>query len=183
MQNSYVTNIVSFANWHKILQCLLFYDILFIKKGVMSVNLPISEPFLWLVVIVISLLVEAMTAGLTTIWFSVGAVASLISSYCGINFVWQIIIFIVVSVAALIITRPLVKNKIHKNKIKTNADVVVGKKAIVTESICPIEGKGQVKVDGKIWSAKTETSEEIEKNELVTVEKIEGVHLVVSKGE
>ena len=142
-------------------------------------NLPISEPFLWLAVIVVTLLVEAMTAGLTTIWFSAGALAALISSYLGISFPLQIIIFIVVSVAALLLTRPLVKNKIHKNKVKTNADMVIGKQALVVEDICPVEGKGQVKVDGKIWSAKSLDLKIIQKDELVTVEKIEGVHLIV----
>ena len=142
-------------------------------------NLPISEPLLWLIVIVATLVIEAMTAGLTTIWFSAGALAALTASYLGISFPLQIIIFIVVSITALIFTRPLVKNKIHKNKVKTNADMVIGKQAIVVETICPIEGKGQVKVDGKIWSAKSENSENIPKDELVTIEKIEGVHLIV----
>ena len=142
-------------------------------------NLPISEPLLWLIVIVATLVIEAMTAGLTTIWFSAGALAALIASYLGISFPLQIIIFIVVSITALIFTRPLVKNKIHKNKVKTNADMVIGKQAIVVETICPIEGKGQVKVDGKIWSAKSENSKNIQKDELVTIEKIEGVHLIV----
>lgn len=142
-------------------------------------GIPISEPFLWLVVIVITLIVEAMTAGLFTIWFSAGALAALIASYIGLNFAFQIIIFIVVSAVALYSTRSLVKNKIHKNKVKTNADLVIGKQAVVVEDICPIEGKGQVKVDGKIWSAKSENSERIAKDELVTIEKIEGVHLIV----
>ena len=149
----------------------------------MDLNLPISEPTLWLVVIVVTLAVEAMTAGLTTIWFSAGALVALIASYLGINFPVQIIIFIAASTLALIFTRPLVKNKIHKNKVKTNADMVIGKQAVVVEDICPIEGKGQVKVDGKIWSAKSESLEIIKKDELVTVKKIEGVHLIVSKGE
>ena len=145
----------------------------------MNLNLPISEPLLWLIVIVATLVIEAMTAGLTTIWFSAGALAALTASYLGISFPLQIIIFIVISITALIFTRPLVKNKIHKNKVKTNADMVIGKQAIVVETICPIEGKGQVKVDGKIWSAKSENSENIPKDELVTIEKIEGVHLIV----
>ena len=143
-------------------------------------GLPISAPFLWLAVIVITLVVEAMTAGLVTIWFSAGALAALISSYLGINFPMQIIIFIAVSAVALYFTRPLVKNKIHKNKVKTNADLVIGKQAIVVEDICPIEGKGQVKVDGKIWSARSENEKIIAKDTLVSVKKIEGVHLIVN---
>jgi len=146
-------------------------------------NIPVSEPILWLVVIVATLITEAMTAGLVTIWFSVGALAALIASYLGLNFAFQIIIFIVVSAVALYSTRSLVKNKIHKNKVKTNADLVIGKQAVVVEDICPIEGKGQVKVIGQIWSARSADGSEIEKDCIVTVEKIEGVHLIVSKGE
>ena len=142
-------------------------------------SLPISEPVIWLIVLVVTLAVEALTAGLVTIWFSAGAVAALISSYLGISFVYQIIIFIAVSALALVVTRPLVKSKIVKKAVKTNADLVIGEKALVIEAIEPIEGKGQVKVGGKIWSAKSTSSEKIEKDELVTIERIEGVHLIV----
>ena len=124
-------------------------------------------------------MVEALTAGLVIIWFSVGALAALVASYFGIGFIYQIIIFIIASSLALLITRPLVKNKIIKTHVKTNADLVLGQKGVVVEAINPIEGKGQVKVGGKVWSAKSVDSSNIKKDEFVTIEKIEGVHLIV----
>lgn len=142
-------------------------------------NLFISHPVIWLIVLVTTLIVEALTAGLVTIWFSAGAIAALISSYFGIGFIYQIIIFIAVSAFALLITRPLVKGKIIKSPVKTNADLVLGQNAVVIEAIEPIEGKGQVKVGGKVWSAKSADLSGIEKDRIVTVEKIEGVHLIV----
>ncbi len=142
-------------------------------------SLPISEPVIWLFVLVVTLVIEALTAGLVTIWFSAGAICALISSYFGISFVYQIIIFIAASSVALLIARPLIKDKITKKTVKTNADLVIGEKGVVIETIEPVEGKGQVKVSGRIWSARSLNSEKIEKDELVTVERIEGVHLIV----
>lgn len=142
-------------------------------------SLPISYPVIWLIVLVSTLAIEALTAGLVTIWFSVGALVALIASYFGISIVYQIIIFIAVSALALFVTRPLVKGKIIKNPVKTNADLVVGEKAVVIEEVNPIEGKGQVKVGTRVWSAKSFDHSIIQKDKLVTVEKIEGVHLIV----
>lgn len=142
-------------------------------------SLPISYPVIWLIVLVSTLAIEALTVGLVTIWFSVGALVALIASYFGISIVYQIIIFIAVSALALFVTRPLVKGKIIKNPVKTNADLVVGEKAVVIEEVNPIEGKGQVKVGTRVWSAKSFDHSIIQKDKLVTVEKIEGVHLIV----
>ena len=142
-------------------------------------NFPIAYQTLWLIVLVLTFVIEALTAGLVTIWFSAGALAALISSYFGIGFVYQIIIFIVVSAIALFITRPLVKNKLTKSHTKTNADLVIGQQGIVIVEINQIEGKGQVKVGGKVWSARSLNSSTVPQNSLVTVEKIEGVHLIV----
>ena len=134
----------------------------------------------WLAAVIVLGIVEALTVGLVTVWFAVGALAALISSLFGGPLWLQILLFVVVTAVTLITTRPLVKKYFGKNSHKaTNADMVIGKQAIVVETICPIEGKGQVKVDGKIWSAKSENSENILKDELVTIEKIEGVHLIV----
>lgn len=138
-----------------------------------------SYPIIWLVVLVVTLVVEALTSGLVSIWFAAGALAALMSSYFSIGFVYQIIIFIAVSALAPLLTRSLAKDKLLKHHIKTNADLVIGQKAVVIEEINPIEGKGQVKVGGKIWSAKSTDSLIIQKDKFVTVEKIEGVRLIV----
>lgn len=133
--------------------------------------------YFWLLLVVITVIAEALTAGLVTIWFAIGAVAAFISSLLIKNVALQTIIFVIVSALSLVLTRPLVKNKLSASKVKTNADRVIGQKAVVIEDIDPIHGSGQVKVSGKVWSAKAE--ENIKTGETVDVLQIEGVHLIV----
>lgn len=133
--------------------------------------------YFWLLLVVITVIAETLTAGLVTIWFAIGAVAAFISSLLIKNVALQTIIFVIVSALSLVLTRPLVKNKLSASKVKTNADRVIGQKAVVIEDIDPIHGSGQVKVSGKVWSAKAE--ENIKTGETVDVLQIEGVHLIV----
>ena len=57
-----------------------------------------------------------------------------------------------------------------------------GKTGIVVKDINNIEGKGQVKVNGELWSAFSSDSREIIKeNSPVVIEGLEGVKLKVKK--
>lgn len=134
---------------------------------------------LWAALIIIFAVFEAATAQLVSIWFVAGALASLISAFLGANFAVQIIIFIAISILALVITRPLVKKYINPKKERTNADKVLGQEGIVVEDIDNIQAKGQVKIDGKIWSARSLDNSLISEGERVIIEKIEGVKLIV----
>jgi membrane protein implicated in regulation of membrane protease activity len=134
---------------------------------------------IWAVAIVVFCVFEAVTAQLVSIWFVLGAVAALISAFFGASFTVQVIVFIVVTILALVITRPLVKKYIHPNKEHTNADKVLGQVGIVVEDINNIQATGQVKVDGKIWTARTIDNSLISKDKEVIIEKIEGVKLIV----
>ena len=134
----------------------------------------------WLVAVIVLGIVEALTVGLVTIWFAVGALAALISSLFGGPLWLQILLFIVVTAVTLITTRPLVKKYFGKSSHKpTNADMVIGKEAHVTEDINNLMGTGAVKCLGKEWSARSESGEEIPAGETVTAVKIEGVKLIV----
>lgn len=133
----------------------------------------------WAVALVTLVIIEASTAQLVTIWFAVGALAALISQMLGAQVWLQWVIFVVVSGAVLAATRPLVK-KYAKPKIQpTNADRCIGQTAVVTEGIDNVAGKGAVKVGGVIWSARSESGENIKENEKVTITKIDGVKLIV----
>ena len=134
---------------------------------------------LWAALIIIFAVFEAATAQLVSIWFVIGALASLISAFLGANFAVQIIVFIAISILALVITRPLVKKYINPKKERTNADKVLGQTGIVVEDIDNIQAKGQVKIDGKIWSARSLDNSLISEGERVIIEKIEGVKLIV----
>ncbi len=139
--------------------------------------------FIWLVVIILALAVESMTATLTAIWFAAGGLVSMLSSFFIDNLTIQIVIFILASAAALVLTKPLIKNKITPNKIKTNYDMLIGQKAAVCEDIIPVAGKGQINYRGQIWSAQSEDGKVIEKDKTVIITSIEGVHVIVKESE
>lgn len=137
---------------------------------------------IWAVLIVFFTLVEAFTLGLTSIWFAVGALAALIASAFGFNFVVQFISFIVVAVILLIYTRPVARKVFKVGQNKTNVDALIGKKGYVIKSILPKE-VGQVKLNGQVWTAKGEEHETYNVDEEVEVLAIEGVKLIIKKVE
>ena len=100
----------------------------------------------WVAVMLIFLIVEAATAGLTCIWFAIGALAALIAALFGAPLWLQIIWFFVISFVTLYFTRPLVKKYVNSKSQPTNADMVIGKEALVTEAIDNVEGVGAVAV-------------------------------------
>lgn len=138
---------------------------------------------LWLVIMVLFLVVEAATVGLVCIWFAVGALAALIVALLGAGIWLQIVIFIAVSALALYFTRPLVKKYVNSKVEPTNADMVIGKECRVTETVDNIAGTGAVYVDGKTWTARSESDEVIPEGTLVTAKSINGVKLIVAVSE
>lgn len=136
------------------------------------------EQTIWLAVVIITAVIEAVTAGLVTIWFTIGALAALVAAFFGAHLAIQIVLFIAVSALSLVLTRPLVKKHILVKSEKTNADRLLGKTCEVVEDINNIKETGAIKIGGLTWSAKSE-SEPIKKGELVTVTEIKGVHVIV----
>ena len=133
----------------------------------------------WLMAAVVLAVVELVTAPLICIWFCGGALAAALIAFIVDSFWISAIIFVAVSALLLAFTRPLVKNKLAPDVQPTNADRIIGKEAMVILSIDPVENKGQIKVDGQIWSAKSDYP--IEEGEIVTISSIEGVKAVVAK--
>lgn len=135
--------------------------------------------WIWIVLIVFFVSVEAATVQLVTIWFAIGSVAGLLAYAFKLEFWWQIFIFAVTSAVALAVTRPFVKRFTAGNKQPTNADRYIGGEAVVTEKIENSLARGAVKIGGLEWTARSGTSETIEVGEKVRVEAIEGAKLIV----
>lgn len=135
---------------------------------------------IWTLVLVLSVVVEAITVDLVSIWFGVGAIGALIAGLLNLNWIVQTFIFMILSILCIIISRPLSKKYLRSNTIKTNLDRVIGKHALVTKEITP-DNKGEVKVMGNYWSASSLNNEIIEEECYVEVLSIEGAHLVVKK--
>lgn len=137
----------------------------------------------WAAVMLVFLIIEGATAGLTCIWFAIGALAGLITALFGAPLWLQIVWFFVISVVTLYFTRPLVKKYVNSKSQPTNADMVIGKEALVTEAIDNVEGAGAVAVGGKVWTARSDNGSPVEVGKIVTVLRIEGVKLIVSPEE
>ena len=126
---------------------------------------------IWIAAIVVFGIVEAVTVGLVSIWFVLGAVAGLLAA----------VLFFVVSIAALAATRPLVQKMLHRDETPTNADRVLGQTARVTETIDNTVPTGAVYADGKTWTARSASGRVIPKDTLVKVQRMEGVRLFVEE--
>ena len=137
-------------------------------------------PWFWLGMAIIFTLIEVFTAGLTTIWFAIGSIPMIFLSFLPIPFLYQVLIMLVISIVLLIFTRPFFVKKLNANKEKTNVDALIGKTALVTKKITKFE-KGEVKIDGKIWTAKSISDEDLEEGTECLLQSIEGVTAIVSK--
>ena len=137
--------------------------------------------FVWIAAIVIFGIAEAATAGLVSIWFVAGAVAALLSLELGAVLWLQIVVFLAVSIAALIATRPLAHKMLDKTIVPTNADRVLHHTAKVTETIDNENTTGAVYIDGKTWTARSEDGDVIARGAMVTIVRMEGVKLFVRK--
>ena len=136
--------------------------------------------WIWVALLATFIIIEASTAQLLTIWFAVGSLAALISTFITDNIIVQVIVFVVVSAIALVITRPLVKKMTKTQKQPTNADMYINAEGIVTETISNLNAKGTVKVRGSVWTARSFSDEvEIPENTTIIVDRIEGVKLIV----
>ena len=141
-----------------------------------------STVLFWIVIFVIMLVAEAATAGLVTIWFAGGALIAMAAAMLRLAFLWQLVIFVAVSGILLALIYPKAKKKLKDMKITpTNADRILGMDGILTEEINPLAGTGAVKVDGKIWTARSEAGDTIPEGAIVTVQRIEGVRAIVTE--
>ena len=143
------------------------------------------ETVFWLVLMIVLIIIEVATLGLSTIWFAFGALVAFIASLFGASVTLQVILFLIVSIISLLLTRPIAVKYLSKDRVKTNAEGLIGKHAIVEEDISNIKETGLVKINGLEWMARTEEDNDIiEKGSVVDIIRIDGVKLIVKgKGE
>lgn len=137
--------------------------------------------WLWLGAAVFFGIVEALTAGLVSIWFVAGALGAVICAWLGASVAVQTVVFVAVSALALALTRPLVRRLERGMPVATNLDRVLGETARVTETIDNRSSTGAVYVDGKTWTARSLDGGVIQEGDTVRVKRMEGVKLFVEK--
>ena len=146
-------------------------------------NILFIEPvYFWLITMILFIGFELATMGLTTMWFALGALAALAVAAVGGSVWLQVIVFFAVSLLALFCLRNIAKGHFNRNREKTNADSLIGRKGIVTEDISNIYATGQVTVAGQEWTARSlDDSITLEKGEMVIIRSISGVKLMVER--
>lgn len=137
----------------------------------------------WIALIIVFVIIEAATAGITTIWFAIASVIALVAQLLGFSPISQIAIFLVASAILIYFTRPLVMKYLKVGKTRTNADKLVGDVGKVIEEIDNLNAKGLVKISNQIWTARSLDETIIPMDALVRVERIDGVKLIVNKME
>ncbi len=135
---------------------------------------------IWLIIAGAFVILEIATMGFLVFWFAVGALVAMIVSFFIESIFVQSLVFVIVSTLLLFATKPFVNKIMPKDSfVKTNSYSIEGKVGKVTIDIEPIEGKGQIKVSGETWSAKSADETYIPKDTEVVIEKIEGVKAIV----
>lgn len=148
----------------------------------MAIVASLSMTVFWLIVLVVLVVIELLTMGLTTIWFAGGALAATIAALFHAPVAVQVILFLVVSGVLIFSTRPLAVKYFNKDRVRTNAESLVGRQAIVISEIDNLQGIGQVNVGGMEWSARTRIDGiRLPVGTVTTILGINGVKLIVEE--
>lgn len=140
-----------------------------------------NQMFFWLIALVVFLIIEIITLGLTTIWFASGALIGFITAWLGMSLGIQLAVFFVVSFVLLIFTRPVVQKRLNSSRIKTNVNSMIGKEGKVVKDIDNFNETGQIIVDGMEWMARAvDESEKIAAGQRVVIQEIRGVKAIVT---
>ena len=134
---------------------------------------------IWLIASGIFFICEIITVGFLVFWLGVGALIAMLVSFFTSNIIIQMSVFVISSGLLIFATRPLVNKISKKDVVPTNVYSLIGKKAVVTEDINWITGKGQIKFEGEIWSAKSKEQINIPAGSEVEIVSIEGVKAFV----
>ena len=143
-----------------------------------------TEAIFWLVVMILFLILEMITISLVSIWFVGGSLAAFLVSFAVSNIWIEAGVFLGVSLVLLLLIRPMARKLgvKQKDQIRSGAQALVGKRALVTETIDNLHATGAVQVNGQFWSAKAVDDDEIiRKDTVVMISEVDGVRLTVKK--
>ncbi len=139
---------------------------------------------MWLSLALLLLVIEFLTVDLVSVWFSGASLLTAIVTaiFPELHWAWQVLIFALLSAGLLIATRPLVKAFLKKHEMQaTNLELIIGQVAVVEEDVDNDLSQGAVKLNGLVWSARTETGERLKKGTFVIVQKIDGNKVIVTE--
>lgn len=135
---------------------------------------------IWIILTIIFAAVEIATVGLTSIWFAGGSLAALLCYALGLSEVWQILVFLAVSLVLLFFTRPWALKYLKPHLIKTNYEEALEKNVCLTETVDNRRATGTAVLNGQEWTARAyEDGKVFEAGAIVKVKEIRGVTMYV----
>lgn len=141
-----------------------------------------SPAMMWLGLLILLLVIEIVTLQLTTIWFAGGALAAFAAAVLGADTTVQWAVFLILSFSLLVLTRPAAMKYMSKGHVRTNADSLIGKTAVVSKEINNLAQTGEVMIADVSWTARTkEDGCVVPGGGKVKICAIEGVKLIVEE--
>lgn len=134
----------------------------------------------WLCICIGCLVLEGATTEIVSIYFSFGALVSMICAIFGLAFWPQIWVYLIIVALTLFTTRPIFIKYLKSNEIKTNVDAIVGKRFKLLKAITETE-VGSVTIADVEWRAVSTDNSSIDANSSIEVLSIEGSKLIVKK--
>lgn len=142
----------------------------------------LSTVFFWLAFLIVMIVIEIISMGLTSIWFAGGALVAFVLALFNVPFLVQLIVGLIVSLVLLIFTRPIAVKYFNKDRVRTNVESMIGTQAIVINEIDNLQGVGRVTTGGKEWSARTTVDGiTLPVGAVVVVKEVSGVKLIVEE--
>lgn len=138
-------------------------------------------PWFWLIMLIVFVVIETFTMSLTTIWAAIASLPLIFIAKTGLPFKWQLLIFVLLTLALVIFTRPFAVKKLKIGKDKTNVNDMEGQEVLVTKAILQFQ-KGEAKSkNGVIWTVTSADGTEIPENTICTVTKVNGNTLEIKQ--
>ena len=133
----------------------------------------------WIVIAIFFFLTEVFTAGFVLLCFGIGALGAALVAFLGAGLAWQILVFIVVSIAAVVLARPFADRISRPGVQQIAGNRLIGKWAVVLQTVDPMANTGTVRVESERWRAESLDGDQLEVGEVVKVFGVDGVRLQV----
>lgn len=136
---------------------------------------------MWFIAVIAFIIIESITYQLVSVWFVFGAIGALIAAVAGAGLYAELIIFALISALFLLFLRPMSLKFVKNKTFKTNVDSIISENVLITEEVDNNVGKGQGKVNGLVWTVRSEDGSKIAKGEIAETIRVDGVKLIVRR--
>jgi inner membrane protein len=142
----------------------------------------LSFPQIWLIVGLIMLVAELLSVFLVFVFFAVGACVTALLAATGVltSPEWQMVVFCIVSLLALIVFRKNARRLLDSRGKSFEYNEFVGETALVVKDI-PNLGEGKIYYRGAEWKAVSQHRSEIVAGSKVVITRTDGIVLVVEE--